>query len=505
MKTYLKRTSATKIFMIFGCFLLFNSSFAQTPAKWSVAGNSVTSGDFLGTTNNEDLIIKTNGNTAVKVKANGNFILKSLEGSGNGLVLFDNNGKLSPLVFSGDPSQVLLGDGTFGAAPGFWTSGTSGKIYYNGGKVGIGTATPNFKLDVDGDVRITQNLYLQGELVISDKIQTPKQMKAGSIIVDSLLMDSTKAIYGVTNFKDDVKLANKLAVNGNATVNGSATVNGNLKLAGGLTFVTVPPVAVNPCFTLLTVGPDGTLAAVDATAELTFDPSTAPCGEAPVIPFTWQTYGNHVTSDTRWLGTIENFDFRIKTNSVQRMVFKKDGKIGIGTNTPVVEFQLDKGNMLITGLDNYLSSGNEATLYLGDQNHFIKAVNGAGVKIGTFGVTDGIFLQQSTGNVGIGTDLSSNIAGHRLSVNGSIHAKKVVIETGWSDFVFDKNYQLLSLAEVEAYIKKNGHLPNIPSATEVENNGGDLGELVKLQMQKIEELTLYVIRLEKELEKKQDK
>jgi hypothetical protein len=54
---------------------------------------------------------------------------------------------------------------------------------------------------------------------------------------------------------------------------------------------------------------------------------------------------------------------------------------------------------------------------------------------------------------------------------------------------------------VEDYIKANGHLPNIPSGKEIETNGGDLGELVKLQMQKIEELTLYVIELNKKIEK----
>jgi hypothetical protein len=106
------------------------------------------------------------------------------------------------------------------------------------------------------------------------------------------------------------------------------------------------------------------------------------------------------------------------------------------------------------------------------------------------------------GNVGIATDLTSATFSdaYKLAVNGSIRAKRVVVETGWSDFVFEKNYSLKNLQEVELYIKQNGHLPEIPSAKDIENNGGDLGELVKLQMQKIEELTLYLIEQNKKIE-----
>ena len=66
--------------------------------------------------------------------------------------------------------------------------------------------------------------------------------------------------------------------------------------------------------------------------------------------------------------------------------------------------------------------------------------------------------------------------------------------------MFGRNYKLKPLEEVENYIKQNGRLPEIPSAKEVETNGADLGELVKLQMQKIEELTLYIIEQNKRIE-----
>jgi hypothetical protein len=99
-------------------------------------------------------------------------------------------------------------------------------------------------------------------------------------------------------------------------------------------------------------------------------------------------------------------------------------------------------------------------------------------------------------SVGIGT---RNTSGYTLAVNGFVRAKKVVVETGWSDFVFEKGYRLRPLEEVERQIQEQGHLPEIPAATDIEKNGADVGALLKLQMQKIEELTLYIIEQDKRI------
>jgi hypothetical protein len=101
------------------------------------------------------------------------------------------------------------------------------------------------------------------------------------------------------------------------------------------------------------------------------------------------------------------------------------------------------------------------------------------------------------GNLGIGTLPNTNF---RLSINGSTRSKEIVVETGWADFVFDKKYKLPTLLEVETYIKANNHLPEIPSAQEIQTNGLKVGQMQTKMMQKIEELTLYVIELKKEIE-----
>ena len=101
------------------------------------------------------------------------------------------------------------------------------------------------------------------------------------------------------------------------------------------------------------------------------------------------------------------------------------------------------------------------------------------------------------GNIGIGT---TNPSGWKLAVNGKIRAKEIKVETGWSDFVFYDDYKLPSLKEVEVHIKKKGHLKDIPSAKEVAENGILLGEMDSKLLRKIEELTLYTIKQQKEIE-----
>jgi hypothetical protein len=71
------------------------------------------------------------------------------------------------------------------------------------------------------------------------------------------------------------------------------------------------------------------------------------------------------------------------------------------------------------------------------------------------------------------------------------------VESGWADFVFKPDYQLKPLAEVEQFISTNGHLPEVPTAKEVEQNGVNIGEMNAKLLQKVEELTLYVIELNK--------
>jgi len=98
------------------------------------------------------------------------------------------------------------------------------------------------------------------------------------------------------------------------------------------------------------------------------------------------------------------------------------------------------------------------------------------------------------GNVGIGTTTPT----HKLSVNGTIRTHEVIVDTGWSDYVFHPAYRLKPLTEVAAYIRQNHHLPGIPSESEVRDNGISLGEMQSKLLAKIEELTLHAIQLDQQ-------
>jgi hypothetical protein len=98
---------------------------------------------------------------------------------------------------------------------------------------------------------------------------------------------------------------------------------------------------------------------------------------------------------------------------------------------------------------------------------------------------------------------SARIAtGYSLSVDGKIMAEEVTVQnsTAWPDYVFANDYKLMPLDELEASINKNKHLPNIPAAAVVEKEGISLGQMNRKLMEKVEELTLYIIDLNKKNE-----
>ena len=103
------------------------------------------------------------------------------------------------------------------------------------------------------------------------------------------------------------------------------------------------------------------------------------------------------------------------------------------------------------------------------------------------------------GTVGIGT--TNPNTDYKLDVNGLIHSSGIIVDAeGIADFVFRKDYVLPELSEVEHFIEENGHLPNVPNDEEVKKNGLNVVEMQTKMLQKIEELTLYIIELQKEVE-----
>jgi len=241
--------------------------------------------------------------------------------------------------------------------------------------------------------------------------------------------------------------------------------------------------------------------------------------------------------DDKWAGiasVAENFHsnktaLSFYSGETEKMRLAWDGNVGIGTKNPIALLQLGDFNnsnqpkhVLIPGTYNFeriqlgqLGNGNSALEMV---NHN-SAESSYGIRLMTnidnggpglqfqyaqgktsYGMLDyhtGMFMDLN-GQVGIGTLFPKE----RLSVNGNMRAHEIKVDANnWPDYVFEKNYKVASLKELESYIKANKHLPEIPSAKEFERDGMAVGEMNKLLLKKIEELTLHVIEMNKRVEK----
>lgn len=191
------------------------------------------------------------------------------------------------------------------------------------------------------------------------------------------------------------------------------------------------------------------------------------------------------------------------TNHALRWFAGSSGKASL---YPTGDFVIGDNSIAPVGKLTVKTTNNaDGISHIGDGGNILKTImGGTSAGIGTFSHTNmrifsngfsRIFIAEATGNVGIGTDNPT----YKLSVVGNVRAYEIVVENNWADYVFDKSYKLLPLPEVEKFILQKGHLPDMPSAKEVQENGLPVGEMQKKMMAKIEELTLYVIDLEKQL------
>ncbi len=231
---------------------------------------------------------------------------------------------------------------------------------------------------------------------------------------------------------------------------------------------------------------------------------------------------------TRWsLGTVYNTNtFAIGQGTTSDAGFiapffniTPSGNVGIGTTEPITNTKLDvRGNI-------YINSGmDDNHIYWGDHNmtmgtppdnyaHNVFSLKPGGSTQGDLltrfcmyhaykkdSIVEKVRLASAEssflmgGYVGIGIKTPQYL----LDVAGIIRAKEIIVTVnGFPDFVFQKNYTLPKLQDIDIFIQSNGHLPNIPSAKEVEKNGLSMADLQIKLLQKVEELTLYAIEQQK--------
>lgn len=127
-------------------------------------------------------------------------------------------------------------------------------------------------------------------------------------------------------------------------------------------------------------------------------------------------------------------------------------------------------------------------------------INGKNVIVIEQNSAENALYIKAGGAIGIGT--ATIPAGYKLAVDGNVIVESMEVQLSglWPDYVFSDNYQLRSLHELEVFINANNHLPDVPTADELENSTLNLGEMDAVLLKKVEELTLYVIELKKEIE-----
>lgn len=214
----------------------------------------------------------------------------------------------------------------------------------------------------------------------------------------------------------------------------------------------------------------------------------------------WQDEGVYFIKQDRGSKTEFTNDEMLNTAFLFANTFSKN--IGIGTTIP--EHKLDVFGSARFGVNKglilYDDPANSVLRSINNHFHLITNRDQDDIYFRTGNSADFRMTIKGNGNVGIGT---TNPA-EKLSVNGNIRAKEIKIEIeNWPDYVFKNDYKLLSLADVKKHIATKGHLPNMPSATVVKEQGAALGALNVKLLEKIEELTLYTLEQEAQLQQQQ--
>ncbi len=470
---FLRRSgSFVKLIDVAATLTLPFSSTVNSSSNLFTVQNSGTGGAILAT---------TNSNTTPALRAETNGTGRALEAiSTSGVAgYFSTTSSVNTALYVGlgrvgfgtaTPQNALDVEG--GAAIGSTYSGSSAAPA-NGlivqGVTGIGTNSPNpaYILDVNGRLRLRHNVNSAG--LWFNKSDNSAEGFVG------MVSDSTMGIWGSTG--------------GAGWRNAFNLNNGNI--------------GVNVS---------------DPLKPLSFDNSI---GDKIAL---WGSgsadhYGLGIAGSTMRFyvpSTSERFELGTgnATNFTEKIRFTGNGNIyaGVTTSTYQHHFKSNVSGQLILENGNAHNAGVVNSLAFKTAGRFdglIKtiAIDGTHSRLGFFTYSSSLesnVLERMSitdgGDVLIGSTNETLGDGYKLRVNGKIISEevKVQLQAQWPDYVFAENYDLKPLEQVEKFIQTHHHLPNVPAASELQNSGIELGEMQRKMMEKIEELTLYMIELKKE-------
>lgn len=432
-----------------------HSALAQNPAFWSRSGNSASANDFIGTLNNQPLIFKTNGIEGFRLMPNGNIGI----GVTNPYLTLEVNGSIK------STGQII--------ANGFVSEGVS-EFSFLHIKDSLKVGTTSIVLGGDplsGDNTIytnTGNLIIQSH---SNDLQT--------------IINANEGYVGIGTSNPQKKLHIQHNVDPS---------NENRILASYDYFMADTNQIVGTMYELDSVVINEFMPGSLRLETQVFGGSTSVWDIEPLAGTTQSTMNKLNFSDPQHGRTV--------------MTLTSDGKygnVGIGTMNPLQKLHIHNGNIYLTGQNSSMLFGNGEVVSAGWGNYGIEYLpenttqnNAGGLNFwrpfGSIGGYQNFVMHiADNGNVGIGTGNPE----HELDVCGTIRSQEIIVDLlgHCPDYVFEPEYNLTPIEDLKEFISRNKHLPDIPSAKQVEQDGINLGEMNMLLLKKIEELTLYIFEL----------
>lgn len=418
-----------------------------------------------------------------------------------------------------------------------WAPDNTNIYNTNSGNVGIGTSYPLGKLHVNGDIYSSGTVHAGGLDIFNltaDSLRQVKDIK----LVNGLCINGTSEARIFSN-TSNLFLQNDPDINYNTIINAAnggnvgigtdnpgakLDVNGSMRVSG---------LAAGSGYKLVGVDASGNMLPVGGNVQI--NPLS---GTLQVEDNDWHLTGNTIT-DQDFIGTLNYMDIVIKTNNTERGRITKDGNMTLLGNMQVAG--TSQAGIVQGGSGAYKTVLGQAqgqalnfgTGYLGFNAIRNQSVgtwtlnsdglhNGGGIiwsnitgqmffaPVANSGTTDQSISDASVssnvamtitpdGRVGIGTDNPPLYA--KLSVKGLILAEEIKVRVfPWPDYVFTDAHTLMPLDSLKEYVNDHHHLPGVPAAGEVEAaNGFNVGQMQVKQMEKIEELYLYMLELNEKL------